>query len=63
MVKTIQSSFPPSPNFDRVTESFDKLNNTDILLANEHKNQYYSNCQKLINYMVHWEVRVRRWKL
>ena len=35
MVKTIQSSFPPSPNFDRVTESFDKLNNTDILLANE----------------------------
>ena len=31
MVK-IKSSFPPSPNFDRVTESFDKLNNTDFFL-------------------------------
>ena len=25
--------------------------------------QYYSNCQKLIISMVHWEVSVRRWKL
>ena len=32
MVKTIQSSFTPSPIFDRVTESFDKLNNTDLFL-------------------------------
>ena len=32
MVKTIQSSFPPSPNFERVTVSFDKLNNTDLFL-------------------------------
>ena len=30
MVKTIQSSFPPSPNFERVIDSFDKLNNTVV---------------------------------
>ena len=30
MVKTIQSSFPSYPNFDRITVSFDKLNNTDL---------------------------------
>ena len=29
MVKTIQSSLPPSPNFDRITVSFDELNNFD----------------------------------
>ena len=32
MEKIIQSSFPPSPNFDRITLSFDKLNNTDLFL-------------------------------
>ena len=32
MVKTIQTSFPPSPNFDRITVSFDKLNDTDIFI-------------------------------
>ena len=31
MVKT-QSSLPPSPIFGKVTESFDKLNNTDLFL-------------------------------
>ena len=34
MAKTIQSSFSPSPKFDKVTESFDKLNNTDLFLKN-----------------------------
>ena len=32
VVKTVQSSSPRSPNFDRVTQSFDKLNNTDVFL-------------------------------
>ena len=32
MLETIQSSFPPFPNFDILTESFDKLNSTDIFL-------------------------------
>ena len=30
LIKTIPSSFPPFPDNDRVTESFDKLNNTDV---------------------------------
>ena len=31
MVKTYESRIPPSPNFDKVTVGFDKLNNnTDI---------------------------------
>ena len=29
MVKTIQSSFPPCPNFDRINANFDNLDNTD----------------------------------
>ena len=28
MVKTYESRFPPSPNLDKVTVSFDKLNNS-----------------------------------
>ena len=32
MVKTHGSSFPPSPNLDIITVSFDKLNNTDVFL-------------------------------
>ena len=32
MVKTYESRFPPSPNLDKVTVSFDKLNNTDLFL-------------------------------
>ena len=32
MVKTYESKFPPSPNLDKVTVSFDKLNNTDLFL-------------------------------
>ena len=32
MVKTYDSKFPPSPNVNKVTESFDKSNNTDIFL-------------------------------
>ena len=31
MVKTNESRFPPSPNLKKVTVSFDKLNNTDLL--------------------------------
>ena len=31
MVKTYQSSFSPSPNFDKITVSFDTLYNTDLL--------------------------------
>ena len=30
MVKTYESRFPPSPNLDKVTVSFDKLINTDL---------------------------------
>ena len=30
MVKTCESWIPPSPNLDKVTVSFDKLNNTDL---------------------------------
>ena len=30
MVKTYKSRFPPSPNFDKVTVSFDMLNKTDL---------------------------------
>ena len=30
MVETCESWIPPSPNLDKVTVSFDKLNNTDI---------------------------------
>ena len=32
MVKTYESEFPPSPNIDKVTVSFDKLNKTDLFL-------------------------------
>ena len=32
VVKTIQSSFQPSPNFGTITVSSDKLNNTDLFL-------------------------------
>ena len=32
MVKTYESRIPPSPNLDKVTVSFDKLNNTDSFL-------------------------------
>ena len=32
MVKTYESRFPPSPNFDKITVCFDKLNNTDLFL-------------------------------
>ena len=32
MVKTVQSSFPASPNFDIVNESFVKLDNSDLFL-------------------------------
>ena len=32
MVKTYESRFPPSPNLDKVTVSFDKLNNSDLFL-------------------------------
>ena len=32
MVKTYESRFPPSPNLDKVTLTFDKLNNTDLFL-------------------------------
>ena len=30
MVKTYESRFPPSPDLDKVTVSFEKLNNTDL---------------------------------
>ena len=30
MVTTYESRFPPSPNLDKVTRSFDKLNNTNL---------------------------------
>ena len=30
MVKTYKSRFPPSPNLDKVTVSFDKFDNTDL---------------------------------
>ena len=30
--KIYESGFPPSPNFDKVTVCFDKLNNTDLFL-------------------------------
>ena len=32
MVKTFESRIPPSPNLDKATVSFDKLNNTDLFL-------------------------------
>ena len=32
MVMTFDNSFPPSPNLDKVTLSFDKLNNTDMFV-------------------------------
>ena len=32
MVKACESRFPPSPNLEKVTVSFDKLNNTDLFL-------------------------------
>ena len=32
MVKTNESKFQPSPNLDKVTISFDKLNITDLFL-------------------------------
>ena len=32
MVKTYESTFPPSPNLDKSIVSFDKLNNTDLSL-------------------------------
>ena len=32
IVRTIQSSFPPSSNFDRITLSFDKFNTADLFL-------------------------------
>ena len=32
MVKTNESRLPPSPNLDKVTVSYDKLNNTDLFL-------------------------------
>ena len=32
MVKTYESSFPPSPNSDKISVSFDTLNNTDLFL-------------------------------
>ena len=32
MVKTFESTFPPSPDADKVTVSFDKSNNTDLFL-------------------------------
>ena len=32
VVKTCESWIPPSPNLDKVTESFDKYNNTDLFL-------------------------------
>ena len=31
MVKTYESIIPPSFNLDKVTVSFDKLNNTDLI--------------------------------
>ena len=30
MVKTCESGIPPSPNFDKVMVSFNKLKNTDL---------------------------------
>ena len=32
MVKTYKTRCPPSPNLDRVTVSFNKLNNIDLFL-------------------------------
>ena len=32
IVKTYESGFPPSHNLDKVTVSFDKLNNNDLFL-------------------------------
>ena len=32
MVRTKESRFPPSPNVDKATVSFNKLNNTDLFL-------------------------------
>ena len=32
MLKTYDSRFTPSPNLDKVTVSFDELNNTDLFL-------------------------------
>ena len=32
MVKTYESSFPPSPNLDKISVSFDTLNNTYLFL-------------------------------
>ena len=32
MVKTCESRFPPSPNLDKVTVRFDKVNNADLFL-------------------------------
>ena len=32
MVKTWESWIPPSPELDKVTVNFDKLNNTDLFL-------------------------------
>ena len=32
MAKTYEFRFPPSPNLDKITLSFDKLNNTDLFL-------------------------------
>ena len=33
MVKTYESWIPPSPTLDKVTVSFDKLNNTDLFIS------------------------------
>ena len=33
MVKTYESTFPPSPNLDIATISFDKLNNTHLFIS------------------------------
>ena len=32
MVKTYESRIPPSPNLDKVTVCFDKLNNTPLII-------------------------------
>ena len=32
MVKAFESKIPPSPNFDKVTVIFDKLNDADLFM-------------------------------
>ena len=46
MVKTIQSSFPPSPNFDRVTESFEYNNQLNPGLIWYSNGRFVSGCLK-----------------